>query len=118
VADKQPLVRADGTYNPFGFTIALPDDDEERITSVNLIVPIVEQSMVQMLRGTNDPFTCTLSIVRASDPDTVEIGPFVFESLGIDFEQNVATIALAVNRNIFEDAYPKGIFSPSNRANL
>lgn len=115
VGDTQELVRSDGTYLPFGFHIALPADEEENISTVNLVIPVVDQTIVQALRSTNEPFQVSLSVVRASEPNTVEVGPFVFESLGIEFEGPQATIQLAFNRNIFEDAYPKDIFSPSNR---
>lgn len=115
VADRKELTRSDGVYDPLGFTFALPNDEEENIGTINMIIPTVGLEIVQALRSTNDPFTATLSIVRESAPDTVEVGPFVFESLGVNFDSGFATVTLAFNRNMFEDMFPKDIFSPSNR---
>lgn len=115
VSDRKELVRSDGTYDPLGFRVKLPNDEEENIGTINMIVPAVGQEIVQAIRSTNDPFTVELSVVKESDPDTVEVGPFTFESLGVNFDRGFATITLAFNRNMFEDGYPKDIFSPSNR---
>lgn len=115
VADKQNLVRADGTYTPFGFDIVLPEDDEENIGGINLIVPTVDLSFVTKLRSIQDEFTVTLSIVRQSAPDTAEVGPFVFLSQSMDFDLIKTTIALVYNRNIAQDAFPKDSFAPSNK---
>lgn len=115
VADRKPLVRSDGIYDPLGFRVELPKDEEENIGTVNMIIPAIGQEIVEAIRSTNDPFTVTLSVVRESAPDTVELGPFTFTSLGVEFDSGFATVTLAFNRNIFEDAYPKDIFSPSNR---
>ena len=115
VANQEDLVRTEGTYTAFGFDVELPDDEEEQISTVNLIVPIVDQTMVQTLRNaTNTPFGVELRVVRASEPNVTEAGPFNFESVGIRFTETRATISLTPERHLQEDAYPKGIFSPSN----
>lgn len=114
VNDRKDLVRSDGTYLAAGFKLALPDDQEDSIGTIQLVVPLLTPNIIQAIRSTNDPFIVTLMVVRASAPDTVEVGPFVFESLQVDFDRQNATITLAFDRNIFEDAYPKDIFAPSN----
>ena len=114
VNDRVSLTRSDGTYEAASFRMALPDDEEENIGVVQMTIPIIDYTIVQAIRSTNDPFTVTLIIIRASAPETVEVGPFVFEALTVDFDRQSATISLGFNRNIFEDAYPKDIFAPSN----
>lgn len=115
VADRKELLRSDGVYDPLGFEIALPKDEEENIGTINMIIPAIGQEIVRAIRGTNDPFTVTLSVIREGAPDDVEVGPFTFESQGVSFDKGFATVTLAFNRTMFEDGYPKDIFSPSNR---
>jgi|SRR5690606_8646174 len=115
VRDRKQLVRSNGTYEPLGFQFRLPKDEEENIGTVNMVIPVIGQEIVQAIRGTNVPFKVTLAVVREGDPDTIEVGPYVFESIGVNFDSGFATITLAFNRNVFEDAYPKDIFVPSNR---
>jgi hypothetical protein len=114
VANMEEVVRSDGTYVPFGFDIKLPDDDEENINGVDLIVPSVDLTFVSQLRNIQDEFTVTFSVIRASDPDTVEIGPFSFVSQSMTFDLTKITVSLVFDRNISQDAYPKDSFTPSN----
>lgn len=118
VNDRQDLVRADGTYKAMGFKLSLNSDEEDNITLAELVVPILDYNVVRAIRATDTPFTVTISVVTASSPNTVEIGPLEFESVSADVSGSFVTIGLGFHRNLFSDVFPKGIFSPSNAVDV
>lgn len=63
-------------YTPAPFGVAFPADGTDRLPRVTLTVPAVDSMVMEALTSIIDPPSCSLSMVLASDPDTVEFGPF------------------------------------------
>lgn len=61
------------TYNPYPFRITLPEDNEGVLPSVDLTIDNVDQTLIEAIRGFNNPPIVTLKIILASNPDTIEI---------------------------------------------
>lgn len=114
--DNQTDIIKDGdTFIAAPFQITFPTDEEDRITTVRLTVPIVDRVIVNAVRALTTRPSVTLELVKASDPDTVELGPLEFEVLDVDAPSwDFMDLTLGYNRNLFEDVFPKDVFSPGN----
>lgn len=64
------------TYTPAPFSVSFPADGTDRLPRVTLTVPAVDDMVMETLGSVVDPPSCSLSMALASDPDTVEFGPF------------------------------------------
>jgi hypothetical protein len=51
VNNNEPIVRSDGTYQPYAFEVNLPADTEGQIPQVNLVVDNVDRMVTRALEG-------------------------------------------------------------------
>ncbi len=77
-------------YVAYPFEIELPTERGESIDTVKVTISNVDQQLVSAIRLALGRPTVALNVILASDPDTVEAGPFDFELESADY--NVLTI--------------------------
>jgi len=65
------------TFQAFPFQIALPHDEERRLPSVKIIIDNVSREIIDEIRILTTPPTVQMDIILASDPDTIEDGPYI-----------------------------------------
>ncbi len=114
VNDNQPLVRADGTYQPFPFEVTLPDDTDERIPQVAITIDMIDRSVIEQIRTVIGLPQVSFFVVLASQPNTIEVGPFQFSLL--DAEYDVLTIrgTLGYEEDFLDQAIPGDVYTPTN----
>ena len=119
VNDVQALVRTAGTFQPFLFEIALPNDEEGKPPTVNLKISNVDRAIVDALKDLpmNEFPTVKMEVVMASSPDTVEAGPFVMDLMKWSADAGVVTGKLGY-QNPLNDAFPKDDMTPSTTPGL
>lgn len=110
------IVSGGNTYYAWGFTVSmLADTDDNDTPSVKFTVDNVDQSIVFAINAIpiDLPPTVSLSVIRASAPDTIEIGPIVLPvtdlactSLTVEF-----TIGLPA---VLVEQFPGYTFNPTN----
>lgn len=114
VVDNTEDVTSRGdTYVAFPFDIALPDESPDSISAVRLTIDNVDRQVVDALRSISTPATVTLEVVLASDPDTVEAGPFDLSLRSADYTAEVVTAEL-VYEDVLNEPFPGGRFIPSD----
>jgi len=69
------------------------------------------------LRGIEAQPTINLSVVLASDPDTVEIGPIAFKLKSIEYDALTITGELGL-RDMYNEGVPKDSFDPNTAPGL
>lgn len=115
VASKQNLTHAGQEYIALGFLVRLPNDSEEGAAQFYFELDNTDRRIVEAARslGGAEPATVTFFAVLASDPESVEVGPY--EATLREISYDFAKVTGACN---FEDhlnqAYPGWSFTPNN----
>lgn len=113
VNNTQDVTSRGDLFVGFPFNITLPDEREDAPSRARLVVDNVSREIAESVRSITSAPTVTIEVIRAADPDTVEIS-WPFFSL-----RNVKWDALKVSGDlVFDDfmsePYPAGIFSPAS----
>lgn len=101
------------TYTAFPFSLSLPADATERLPVAELTLSNVDRRLIDEVRSISGPITATLEIVTSTTPDTVEVGPFVFDIISVRFNKETLTATLAYEP-ILAEPYPADSFDPQH----
>ena len=116
-SDSVNTVSRGNTHLPFPFQIALPDEREDRPPVSQLIIDNVSREIIPTIRSLTSAPTITLELVLASDPETVEAGPFVFTLK--DATYDLLTIAGRLGyEDILNERWPIDDFTPASHPGL
>ena len=118
VNDTQPLVRTAGTFHPYPFETVLPEDTDSASPTVQLRVDNVDRQVTAALRAYQGMPQVTLEIVLASSPNTVEMGPFEFSLLGVDYDALLITATLGYEEDFLNQAAPAQSYTPTTSPGL
>lgn len=118
VNNTEPVMRASGTFHPYPFEAVLPEDTESASPQVQLRVDNVDRQVTRALRDYVGVPQCVLEIILASDPDHVEVGPFVFSLLAVDYDAVVITGTLGYEEDFLNQAVPAQTYTPTNSPGL
>lgn len=77
VHNTESIVSRGETFLPFAFSIELPVESGDAPRPVRIQIDAVDQSVIRAIRLAASQPKVTMEVVLASDPDTVEAGPFV-----------------------------------------
>jgi hypothetical protein len=117
VDDQQDLVRTAGTFQAFPFQIAMPQESEDQLPQVQLVVDNVDRQIVQAIRALTSPPTVTLEVVLASSPNTLEAGPFAMTLRHSDYDATAVSGTLGYE-DMLNEPFPKDSFTPTNSPGL
>ena len=118
VSNTEPLERAAGTYQPYPFKIHLADQRDDEIPQGQVSVDNVDLAVNEQLRTLSGMPTVTLEVVLASQPDTVEAGPFEFNLQSITSTAETIDGTLGFEDDVFAQQVPGQNYLPSNSPGL
>lgn len=118
VNNTDPVVRTDGTYQPYPFEAVLPDDTDSASPQVQLRIDNIDREVTRVLRNLYGIPRCTLRVVLASNPDHDEMGPFEFAVLGIEYDAMVISASIGYEEDFLNQAVPAQSYIPSTSAGL
>jgi hypothetical protein len=118
VNNTQPIVRSMGTYHPYPFEAVLPEDTDSASPQVQLRIDNVDRQVTRALREYAGVPKCTLEVILASDPDTVEVGPFEFSILSADYDAVMISVQLGYEEDFLNQAVPAQTYTPTNSAGM
>jgi hypothetical protein len=98
-------------YTAIAFDVSLPADVDDELPKVKLTIDNVERTLVPTISQYSDGLTVAMSVVLASDPDTVEIGPFTMTVQNISFDAQAVVIDLGFS-TFLDEAFPAHSFTP------
>lgn len=116
--NTEPVVRADGTYQPYAFQINLPDQRDDQLPQVTLTVDNTDLQVNNAIRTLQGPPTVTMDVVMASSPDTVEIGPFNYNLTSATADANTIQGVLGFEDDVFSQQVPAQLYTPTNSPGL
>lgn len=108
VGNSEDVVSNGNTFTACGFPpVPLPSDGQD----VTLIVENVSQTILTAVRSIVTPIDITLEVVLASDPDTVEAGPFEFQSRKFVFSARTIEFSLMFEP-LLSEPFPASSYTP------
>jgi hypothetical protein len=113
VNDQISVMSGGDYYAAFPFQVQMPDESDDTMPFVTLRIDNVDQQIVTALRQLTSAPTVTLSVVLASDPDTVEAGPFTFSLAQATYDAN-AVAATLTYEDVLSEPIPGDKFTPNN----
>lgn len=114
VVNNNEAVTSNGnSFTGFPFTIELPDARESSPPRARLTIDNVSREIAQAVRNMTSVATMIIEIVRAADPDTIEL---TWGSLNLrNVKWNMKTVSGdLVPEGIEVEPFPLGQFSPAN----
>lgn len=112
VNNPTDIVSGGDIYQAFPFEITLPDEGEDRAPTARLRIDNVDRSIVQAVRNAVDPIIVTMEIIRADDPDTIEVSFPDFELREVTYDALIVEGRLLL-KSLRRRQYPADTFSPS-----
>jgi hypothetical protein len=110
--DKVSIISRGNTYRALPVAISMPNDTEGEPPRVSLVVDNVSRELVITVRSIETPPTVTVETIVASAPDTVELGPFVYEADQVELDKFELRLDLALEA-LHREPYPAPIFNPA-----
>ena len=119
VNNTEPVQKSDGIYQPFPFSIGMPDDTDDQVPQVEVKFDNIDGAITDAIRTISGAKpTCSFEIVLASSPDVVEAGPFNFSILEATYDSASVSCTLGFEEDILNQSCPKGNYNPSNSPGL
>jgi len=100
-------------YLAFPFDLSLPIDSPDKMPEATITIDNISREMVSEIRSISTAPTCTIMVVRASDPDTIEALWSSFEIKDIKYNSLVIQGTLSLE-NFLQEPYPADVFGPAD----
>lgn len=118
VNNTEQVVRIEGTFHPYPFEADLPEDTDSASPQVTVRVDNVDRQVLRALADYQGVPQCTLEVILASSPDTVEVGPFEFAVLSADFDALLISVQLGYEEDFLNQAVPSDSYTPTSSPGL
>jgi hypothetical protein len=119
VNDNVDLVRTEGTFIAFPFTVRPPVQSSDQAATIEIKADMVDQRLITVIRtlgGKRERAQITYEVVTKGTPNVVEWGPleFTFESCSSNGYTEM-TIVASFSLGLLNDAFPSRLFAPNNK---
>lgn len=117
VNNRDNITSGGDVYTAYPFAFALPDEDEETLSQVELVITNVDRLLVDSVRSIATPLTVTLEVILADTPDTIEAGPFIMSMSEVRYD--ALKLSGTCNfQDLLNEPYPEGSYTPSTYPGL
>jgi hypothetical protein len=117
VPDWQEITHDSEVYSPLAFEISLPDDTDEGIPVLRWSADNVSQELIVEIRKVTGPISARVVWVLASQPDTIEAGPFDLSILAVEYDAFTIGGVMGVEP-ILDEQFGYLEFTPKNAPGL
>lgn len=111
VHDHSNITSRGNVYYASYFDIELPTERPDSIDTARITVDNVDRNIVTAIRTASGRPTARVELILASDPDTVEAGPFDFELQSAEYDALTVSGTLAYD-DVVEIRGPLHLRSP------
>lgn len=117
VNNYENITSGGDVYVGYPFVFSLPDEDEETLSQVELVISNVDRLLVNSVRSINSPLSVVLEVILADTPDTIEAGPLNMTMRDVKYDALRLT-GTCNFQDILNEAYPNGLYIPSDYPGL
>lgn len=119
VNNTEPVSRGSTTWNPCSFEASFPDDTDDATPNVALRIDNVDREITRQIKALQGPRPqVRLEAVLASQPSVVEMGPFNFSVLQVDFDLMELEVQIGYQEDFLNQGVPAQTYTPSNSPGL
>ena len=118
VNNTEAVERGSLTFHPYPFEAELPEDTDAGAPQVTVRADNVDRQVTRALAEYEGVPQCTLEVILASSPETVEVGPFEFAVLSAEFDALVIAIQLGYEEAFLDQAVPAQSYTPTNSSGM
>lgn len=118
VNNTQTVIRVVGSYQPYPFEAELPEDTDAASPNVTIRIDNCDREVTRKLRELEGVPKCTLEVILASSPDTVEVGPFDFAVLSAEYDAMLISVSLGYEEDFLNQAVPGQSYTPTDSPGL
>lgn len=104
-------------FTAYPFSFSLPDELEDSLSQVDLVITNVDRLLVDNVRSFSSPLSVSLEVVLSDSPDTVEAGPFVMSMREVKYDAMKLTGTCSF-QDILNESYPEGSYTPADYPGL
>ena len=104
-------------YTAYPFLFSLPDEFEDQLTQVDLVITNVNRLLVDNVRSFSSPLTVTMNVILSDSPDTIEAGPFIMSMREVKYDALKLTGTCSF-QDILNESYPEGSYTPADYPGL
>lgn len=104
-------------YNPWSFSVQLPDDEEEGTPILKWRASNVETDIVQMMRGVTGDINATVMLALRSSPNINEVGPFDVVMQEVKYDEETLKGDMSIDP-ILDENFCSLRMNPSNAPGL
>lgn len=112
------IVSNGNTYMAFPFDLTLPDDREDTITRIHLVIDNIDRRIVAAVRSIDTPATFTISVIRAAEPNVLIAGPVSCTLRNVTYGAMTVEGDLAPWENILDEPVPQHTYTPATAPGL
>lgn len=106
------IVSNGNTFTAFPHKVILPDNREGAAPRAKLVIGNTSREIITEIRLITTPPTITLQVIRAADPDTIEVVYENFTMRNVKWDKTQISGEL-MHEQIELEAFPMGTFNPS-----
>ncbi len=119
VNNTEPVARGSTVWQPYPFEASFPDDTDDATPNVSLRIDNVDRDITRQIKALQGPRPqVRLEAVLASQPSVVEMGPFNFSVLQVDFDIMELAVQLGYQEDFLNQGVPAQTYTPSNSPGL
>lgn len=113
VNNRENITSNEQVYTAYRFKINLPNDEEDRLSQIQLLIDNVDRSIVEAIRSLTGEPTVNLYVILADSPDTIEAGPFEMTMRSAEWDYFIVNASIQPE-DILNEPYPGDAYTPEN----
>jgi len=117
VNNLEPVTSRGITFEPYPFSLTLPNDDTTKTPTVTLTIDNVDRRLIELIRGLPTAPNVKVELVTNKFPDLVEREIDYLKVRTVDYDAFRITFTLEI-QNVMARQFPAGSYDPVQFSDL
>lgn len=111
VNNFEPVTSRGQTFQPYPFSLTLPNDDTTKTPTVTIVIDNVDRLLVEMVRGLPSAPNVKVELITSKFPDLVEREIDYLKVRSVEYDAFRITFTLEI-QNVMARQFPEGSYDP------
>jgi len=117
VNNLEPVVSRGKTYQPYPFSLVLPNDDTTKTPTVSITIDNVDRRLMELIRGLPTAPNVKVELITSKFPDLVEREIDYLKVRAVEYNAMSIQFTLEI-QNVMARQFPAGSYDPVQFADL